>query len=119
MNTTTHNVINDCRNGVHFTGKLFDQYFTRLDDDVDSVMNTMSKTIHDQFIQSIGMIDIFSDINSVIYLISEANKTAITAFGEDIQQHLDTISTIFDNINGSSPVLSPNLTQSTAAEVRL
>ncbi|CAF1620621.1 unnamed protein product [Rotaria magnacalcarata] len=117
MNRTTYNVINDCRDNVHFTRKMFDEYLSILDTDVENVMNKMSEKIHDQFVQSIGDIDIPADIATVVNLITEANQTNITSIAVEIQADLLAINQVFNNISNSSSTLSKNFTQSTIKKV--
>lgn len=119
MNKTIHNVIHDCRNGIHFTDKVFDQYFTELDDSVYSTLNILSENIYDRFVQLNRAIDIFSNVNSIVHLSNQTNQKNIISFGMLIQESSITLNRIFDNIIKSNSTLSPYFIQSTMHEVRL
>ncbi|CAF1109577.1 unnamed protein product, partial [Rotaria sordida] len=78
INRTVIDVISDCSNNIHFSKKIFENYWSVLDNDVKDMMNTLSEHIFNQFIKSIGQIDIPSDINLLIQLANQTNRTDVS-----------------------------------------
>jgi len=117
MNTTMDNVILDCRNQVHFSRKLLKNYWSTLDTDISVMMNILSKKIFDQFINSMGKINIPSDIDLLDQFVDQANVSTISIIVQKIDTDLTTMETYFEKINSSNSTLPQNLVQTTIDEV--
>lgn len=113
MNTIITNVINDCRDNVHFSKKLLENYWSILDHDVGDMMNTLSKQIYNQFINAMVEINIPKDIELLLEFVSQANVSNIPFIVDGIHDDLDTMEKTFEKINSSSSALPQNLVQST------
>ncbi|CAF0996212.1 unnamed protein product [Rotaria sp. Silwood1] len=118
INRTVTDVVSDCRNHIHFSKKIFENYWSVLDDDVKDMMNTLSEHVFNQFIQSIGDIDISSDRSLLIQLINQANRSDVSVIAQDIDKNLITMNKFFGNISNSNATLSPNLVHSTIDEFK-
>ncbi|CAF1194881.1 unnamed protein product [Rotaria sordida] len=116
INRTVTDVISDCRNHIHFSKKIFENYWSVLDGNVKNMMNTLSEQIFNQFIKSIGQINIPLDINLIIQLINQANRSDVSVIAKEINKNLITMNNLFKNINNSNSILSPNLIQSTISQ---
>jgi hypothetical protein len=119
MNTTIMNVIYDCRDQVHFSRKLLESYWLTLDNGVDDMMNMLSEQIYDQFIQSMGKINITLDIYLLTTFATLANESNITAIVEQIDNDLLNIDFYFKEINSTNSTLPQSLVQTTIDEVSL
>jgi hypothetical protein len=119
MNTTMTDVINDCRDHVHFSGKLLQSYWSILDRDVIDMMNALSKKIYDRFIESIGKIDIPEDIDLLVQLANQTNISNIVVILDRIDTNLNTMEGLFGVINSSNATLPQSLVQTTIDEVSL
>jgi hypothetical protein len=117
VNTTIINVIHDCRDQVHFSRRLIENYWSRLDRDITEMMNMLSKKIYDQFILSIGLIDIPDDIDLLNRFLILANRPNMSAKVQEIETNLKTININLEKVNASNPILPLNLVQTTIAEV--
>ena len=117
MNQTMNNLINDCRNQIHFSRKLIESYWITLDNDVKDMMNTLSKQIYDQFINSIDDINISSDIDLLEELITAANIPNITIIVRKLEADLEKLNSSFEKINNSNSTLPDSLVQTTINEV--
>jgi len=117
MNTTLDNIILDCRNQVHFSRKLLKNYWSTLDTDISVMMNILSKQIFDQFINSMGKINITSDIDLLDQFVDQANVPTISIIVQKIDTDLTTMETYFEKIKSSNSTLPQNLVQTTIDEV--
>jgi hypothetical protein len=117
MNTTVANVIHDCRDQVHFSRKLVENYWFILNDEVEDMMNTLSQQIFDQFIKSIGEINIPLDIDLLVQFVNQANISNIPVIVQGLDKDLTTIEGFFEKINSSNSTLPQSLIQSTIDEV--
>ncbi|CAF4230070.1 unnamed protein product [Rotaria sp. Silwood2] len=118
INRTVNDVISDCRNHIHFSKNIFENYWSVLDDDVKNMMNTLSDHIFNQFIKSIGQINIPSDINLLVQLVAQANRSDVSVLAQEIDNNFMTMNKLFANISNSNSTLSPNLVQSTIGEFK-
>ncbi|CAF1147390.1 unnamed protein product [Rotaria sordida] len=116
INRTVTDVISDCRNHIHFSKKIFENYWSVLDGNVKNMMNTLSEQIFNQFIKSIGQINIPLDINLIIQLINQANRSDVSVIAKEINKNLITMNNLFKNISNLNSILSPNLIQSTISQ---
>ncbi|CAF1093637.1 unnamed protein product [Rotaria sordida] len=116
INRTVTDVISDCRNHIHFSKKIFENYWSVLDGNVENMMNTLSEQIFNQFIKSIGQINIPLDINLIIQLINQANRSDVSVIAKEINKNLITMNNLFKNISNSNSILSPNLIQSAISQ---
>ncbi|CAF1107838.1 unnamed protein product [Rotaria sordida] len=116
INRTVTDVISDCRNHIHFSKKIFENYWSVLDGNVENMMNTLSEQIFNQFIKSIGQINISLDINLIIQLINQANRSDVSVIAKEINKNLITMNNLFKNISNLNSILSPNLIQSTISQ---
>ena len=119
MNQIVTDVINDCRDHIHFTRKLFQDYWSLFDSDVRDMMNTLSDHIFRQFVTSIGQISITSDIDLLVQLVNQTNQSNIEAIAQKIDKNLNTMNKLFANISSSNSTLPQSLAQSTIDKVRL
>jgi hypothetical protein len=117
MNKTMTNVINDCRDQVHFSKKLLENYWFTLDNAVKDMMNTLSKQIFDQFIKSIEEINIQSDQNLLVQFVNTVNVSNIRVIVHKLDTDLSTIQIYFDEISSSNSTLRQSLVQTTIVEV--
>lgn len=117
MNTTLTNLVHDCRDQVHYSRKLLENYWLTFDNDVKDMMNTLSKQIYDQFDQAMVEIDIPSDMKLLLEFAVEANISNISMIVERIELDLDVLEYNFQQINGSNSTLPQNLTDSTINDV--
>ncbi|CAF3941948.1 unnamed protein product [Adineta steineri] len=116
INTTVLNVIDDCRDKVHFTIRMIDNYWSTLDRYVNDMMNELNKEIFEEFIKSIGEIDIPDEITLLTQFINAANIPNITIKVNQITGNLSTIETILKNITVAEPTLPQTLVNSTIME---
>lgn len=119
MNVTVMNVIHDCRDQVHFSRKLLEHYWSTLDTNVKEMMNLLGEDIFDQFIRSIGKIDIPSDMDLLVQFVNQTNGSTIPMIVEKIETDLAIIEGYFEKINGSNSTLPSDLVQTTSDEVSL
>jgi hypothetical protein len=117
MNTTILNLINDCESQVHFSRKILQNYWSTLDDGVKDMMNTLSRQIFHQFINSIANINIPSDMDLLVNFTTQANISNISRIAEAIETDLTTLEGYFDKINSSNSTLPQDLVQTTIDEV--
>ena len=119
MNEVVTDVIHDCRDHIHFSRKIFQDYWSMFDDDVKDMINTLNEKVFNQFRQSIEQINITADINLLIEFMNEVNRTNIAMLVNEIKVNLDGMNILFSNITNSNSTLSPKIVQSTVAEVCL
>ncbi len=117
INTTVLNIINDCRDGVHFSRRLIGNFWPTLDREIKDMMNELNGQIYDQFKISIDKINIPDDINLLAQFSTAANRPAITNKVNDINGDLNVIQMILTNISDAKPILPESLIQNTTVEV--
>jgi len=117
INTTVLNIIKDCRDGVHFSGRLIGNFWPTLDSEIKAMMNELNGQIYDQFKTSIDKINITGNINLLAQFATAANRPAITNKVKDIDGDLNIIQTILANITDAKPILPESLIQNTTVEV--
>lgn len=117
MNTTVLNVIDDCHDQVHFTQRLIKSYWSNFDGNLNDMMNELNKHIYDQFVRSIGQINIPDDIKLLTQFMDEANIPDISDKIRQINGDLNVIETILTNISIGEPTLPQTLVQATITQV--
>src|SRR5690348_2536494 len=90
MNTTITNVVDDCRDRVHFSRKLIESYWPTFDDNVKQMMDMLSGNIYNQFIDSIRIINIRQTLNLLDQFGSQVNGSNIMVIVRKVSTELNT-----------------------------
>lgn len=110
-------LINDCQDGVHFSSRLFDNYWPTLENRLIDMMNELNKQVHDQFIKSIQQIDIPDEIQLFAEFVDQTNILDISNEVKHIDLDLNALNGVFLKINTSGPVLPDYVIRPTAVQV--
>ena len=70
MNTTINNIINDCNKNKHFSKKFLKEYSNELNNELIPIMKYLNGNIYKEFLISIKMINISSEIDLLNNLAS-------------------------------------------------
>jgi len=119
LNTTILNLLDDCRNHVHFSVNLLKNYWSTLEKDMTEMINTLNRQIFDQFIQTIQKVDIPTDMILLKNLTQQANVTDVVTIIDKIESELTTINGYFDQIIASNASLPQDLVRTTINHVNL
>ena len=117
MSSTINDVIDDCRDNVHFSRKLLENYWSKLDDNVYDMINTLGKQIYDQLIESVREINIPNDINLLVQFIAQANISNIPNIVQRIDADLFRMAGLLEKVNSTNSTLPQGLVQLTIDEV--
>jgi len=92
VNRTLNNLINDCNNKIHFGKKFYEEFSNELNDQLILIINNLNENIYKQFLISIKMLNISSEL----YLLKNLdNLGGLT----DIQNRINLIQTDFKQID--------------------
>lgn len=111
VNKTLHNLIDDCKNKIHFSKKFFEQFSNEFNDELIPIMENLNKNIYNQFLRTIKMINISAELHLLHNL---AGLTDI----RNLQKNFNQIDQIFTQITQQNSQLSNQFLTETLNEVK-
>jgi len=116
VNSTILNVIEDCRNDVHFSQTFLKDYSQLINETIADMMKILNQQIYDGFKTSIGQITIPEDIDQLILFANLTNRSDIFVHVKAIDENLNQIEQFLIEINQTTPSVPSNLVQHTTTE---
>lgn len=111
-------LLDDCREHRHFTERFLEEYWPKIDEGVEQMLQTLNDEIYDQFRQSISTIDLSSISQQLVSFKYLVNMTMINTRVDQINTLLDGMNKTLFNISTSTSTLPTNLTVKTSNQVR-
>ncbi|CAF2122751.1 unnamed protein product [Rotaria magnacalcarata] len=113
VQTMFTNIIDDCRNHIHFSKYFFKNHLIRLENDIDQAMNRLNEKIFDKFNITIGCVDFGSALNRLATFSVAINSIRIQKKVQDIENNLKTIETQINKILTIIPILPASVVNQT------
>lgn len=116
------NVIDDCRNQIHFSRRFFQNQLNILDNNTQDAMNQLNQQINTKFMSAINSTNINSTLDHLKAFYNAAaviGATNILTKLEQIQNDTQQVQAIFVNISATGPTLSADIVSETISNVSI
>lgn len=119
LNTTAIDFIDDCREKIHFTGRLLKDFWPLLADRLHEMMNQLSEDLFNHLHASTGQANVTSEIDLFARFANASGVVKISTAVTQINAELSHLGSLLANITASGASLPRNLTQTTIVQVCL
>ena len=117
VNKILNNIINDCKNKTHFTRKLFEEFSIDFSNELMTFLSGFNENISKEFLSSIQIIDISSELRLINQLADSARLTDILHLIQRIEKELNQINQIFKHIAEQNSQISDQFFAETLNQV--
>ena len=117
VNKTLNNLINDCKKKIHFSGKFFEQFSGQLNNEIIPFLIHLNENIYKQFLSSIKLINISSELRLIHQLAQLARLSDIIHLINHIQKEFSQIDQLFQRIIKENSQVSNEFLRETLDEV--
>ncbi len=117
MNKVLNNLINDCNMKTHFSKKFFEEFSVEFSNELIPFLIHLNENIYQQFLFSIHMINISSELRLINQLANLARLTDILNLIKRIQKEFNQLDQIFKQIVQQNSQLSNDFLTETLNEV--
>ena len=115
---TLMNMMTDCQNRVHFSGRLLTTYEAQFDSSITETVTALNEKVFDQFRHAIKDIDIAADIHQLSELLNRSTAVEIANEVRAIDEQFDAMKGVFAKIESWGGTLPTDVIRSIIVEVR-